>query len=279
MIKKITAFIFSILLLITSVCVVCADNDDLPILPIIKFSQGDVNRDSKVNIKDATQIQKYLALIVELDTQQQGFADVDGKKGITIKDVTHIQKWIVGLVEELLGGESTTEAASTAVKTNPSETEVSTEISEITSAVSSSTAENTQISSTAATDPEEITTEVVTDPEESTSLTLPAETEPESTFLPEPQPSESVSDTTNDCVITEPSSSQTEESEPDITEVEDTAYTEPASSEAVTDPTEAPVVTDPTESPAVTEPQSTEATQSTTRDPNKPITLPFIPAL
>ena len=96
MIKKITAFIFSILLLITSVCAVCADNDDLPILPIIKFSQGDVNRDSKVNIKDATQIQKYLALIVELDTQQQVFADVDGKKGITIKDVTHIQKRLAG---------------------------------------------------------------------------------------------------------------------------------------------------------------------------------------
>ena len=38
-----------------------ANENDLPILPGGEIKQGDVNLDSKVNIKDATAIQKHIA--------------------------------------------------------------------------------------------------------------------------------------------------------------------------------------------------------------------------
>ena len=59
---------------------------------------GDVNRDGKVNIRDATLIQKYLAKMESLDDEQMIIADITLDKKVNIKDATYIQKKIAKLV-------------------------------------------------------------------------------------------------------------------------------------------------------------------------------------
>ena len=59
-----------------------------------EYMLGDVNFDSKVNIKDATSIRKYIALIFDFNALQILSADTDGDEKINIKDATWIQKFI-----------------------------------------------------------------------------------------------------------------------------------------------------------------------------------------
>ena len=56
-----------------------------------KFKLGDVNRDGDMSIKDATLIQKSLALLETLDEEQKQLADVNGDKSVSVKDATKIQ--------------------------------------------------------------------------------------------------------------------------------------------------------------------------------------------
>lgn len=58
---------------------------------------GDANIDEEINIKDATLIQKSLALLEELSSTGETLADVDNDYKITIKDATAIQKHIAGM--------------------------------------------------------------------------------------------------------------------------------------------------------------------------------------
>jgi hypothetical protein len=53
--------------------------------------------DKSVTIKDATAIQKHLALIEVLEGQALTLADYDKDKNITIKDATEIQKFVAGI--------------------------------------------------------------------------------------------------------------------------------------------------------------------------------------
>ncbi len=58
---------------------------------------GDVDKDSYINIKDATLIQKSIAKLITLEVDAWYFADVDQDEILTIKDATAIQKHIAGL--------------------------------------------------------------------------------------------------------------------------------------------------------------------------------------
>ncbi len=62
------------------------------------YSTGDVDRDFKLSVKDATLIQKYLADTVSLDDEQFILADVNRDTSVNIKDATLIQKKIAGIV-------------------------------------------------------------------------------------------------------------------------------------------------------------------------------------
>ncbi len=62
------------------------------------FTLGDVNRDGKVNIRDATAIQKYLAKLVKAEDIDLLAADFTQDSRINIKDATGIQKKIAGLI-------------------------------------------------------------------------------------------------------------------------------------------------------------------------------------
>jgi len=61
------------------------------------YALGDANNDGKLNIRDATIIQKDLAEITELSYAGNVVADVNNDGNVTIKDATAIQKQLAGL--------------------------------------------------------------------------------------------------------------------------------------------------------------------------------------
>ncbi len=61
---------------------------------------GDVDKDTEVTIFDATEIQRYIAKITQLDASQKEMADVDKDGEITIYDATAIQKYLAGIITE-----------------------------------------------------------------------------------------------------------------------------------------------------------------------------------
>ena len=66
---------------------------------------GDANGDGKVNVKDATQIQKAAASLVNLDEEQAQAADVNGDGKVNVKDATAIQKFVAGIPVDFPIGE------------------------------------------------------------------------------------------------------------------------------------------------------------------------------
>ncbi len=58
---------------------------------------GDADLDDKVNVKDATTIQKNVASLLLLSADGKLAAEVDGDGKITVKDATAIQKWAAGM--------------------------------------------------------------------------------------------------------------------------------------------------------------------------------------
>ena len=67
-------------------------------VPEAEFEIGDANKDGKLNIRDATIIQKHLAKMVTLDENAVTLADFDLNGKVNIKDATRIQKKIAGLI-------------------------------------------------------------------------------------------------------------------------------------------------------------------------------------
>lgn len=67
-------------------------------MPEAEFELGDANKDGKLNIRDATIIQKHLAKMVTLDENAVALADFDLNGKVNIKDATMIQKKIAGLI-------------------------------------------------------------------------------------------------------------------------------------------------------------------------------------
>lgn len=59
---------------------------------------GDSNGDSKVNIKDATEIQKHLVDLVKLSEKRLLCADINSDGVNNIKDATHLQKFLSGII-------------------------------------------------------------------------------------------------------------------------------------------------------------------------------------
>lgn len=75
-----------------------ADKNTEATVPEDKFDLGDVNMDSKLNIRDATAIQKHLAKIVALSDDALTYADFTQDGKVNIKDATNIQKKIAGII-------------------------------------------------------------------------------------------------------------------------------------------------------------------------------------
>lgn len=58
---------------------------------------GDADSDGKVNVKDATAIQKAVADLLELNSDEELCANVDGNDSVNVKDATAIQKWVADM--------------------------------------------------------------------------------------------------------------------------------------------------------------------------------------
>lgn len=65
---------------------------------------GDVDLNGKVNVKDATLIQKAIADLATLDELQAALADVNADGKVNVKDATEIQKWIAELSDNAIIG-------------------------------------------------------------------------------------------------------------------------------------------------------------------------------
>ncbi len=63
-----------------------------------KSELGDVNLDGKVNVKDATAIQKQVAGIIKYEATSLAVADYDGDGKVTVRDATAIQKFVAGIL-------------------------------------------------------------------------------------------------------------------------------------------------------------------------------------
>ncbi len=68
-----------------------------PTEPESTYLIGDANGDGKINVKDATQIQKAAAALVTLDDMQTLAADSNGDGTVNVKDATAIQKFVAGI--------------------------------------------------------------------------------------------------------------------------------------------------------------------------------------
>ena len=66
-------------------------------VPGTQVTLGDVNLDGKVNINDATLVQKAVANMITLTAEQNTAADVNKDTKVNIKDATEIQKKSAGL--------------------------------------------------------------------------------------------------------------------------------------------------------------------------------------
>ena len=95
LISVVTAVIFS------SMTAAALEEDETEIIPItpIVSPKGDVTLDGKLDITDATMIQKYCASIVTFSSAQKNLADIDKNGVIDISDATYIQKILAGLIE------------------------------------------------------------------------------------------------------------------------------------------------------------------------------------
>lgn len=92
----VTALAFS------SMTAAAIEDDETEIIPSnpIVSPKGDVTLDGKLDITDATMIQKYCASIVTFSSAQKNLADIDKSGAIDIADSTYIQKKISGLIAD-----------------------------------------------------------------------------------------------------------------------------------------------------------------------------------
>lgn len=285
MLKKLLAILIAgVMILSLGTVIAFADEDDTEIITR-DFPHGDTNLDLKVNIKDATLIQKHLAKIKTISEPQLALSDVDGKEGVNIKDATHLQKWLAGLAEELIDLKEKADSTTATADSVPAEV-TSASGNEIHPSFTLPIIGSDKTEATEGLTTLPATSEVMTDPAESTApATSEAVTDPAEPTAP--ATSEAVTDPAE---ATIPATSEIA--------TDPTEATIPATSEIVTDPTEATIpttseiVTDPAESTVTeatsTATETTEATEATAKpteatkptiDPDAPITLPFVPAL
>lgn len=79
-----------------------APTEPLPTPPEVStYEKGDANKDGRVNIIDATTIQKHLAQLITLDESNLVLADANGDGRVNILDATHIQKFLAQLIPNL----------------------------------------------------------------------------------------------------------------------------------------------------------------------------------
>ena len=78
-----------------------ADKYEKTFVALDPLKLGDVDMDSNITVLDATAIQKHLASIVTLTSDQLSVSDADKDGELTVIDATKIQQFVAELIEEL----------------------------------------------------------------------------------------------------------------------------------------------------------------------------------
>ena len=98
-----------------------------PAVPAEYVILGDADRNDKVNVKDATTVQKFVAALETLDEKAQFAANADGSDAVNVKDATAIQKWVADIETGYSIGEKVlykgSEDTSTAPEPTPAPTQ------------------------------------------------------------------------------------------------------------------------------------------------------------
>ena len=126
-----------------------------------QLKYGDANCDGKVNIKDATHIQRCVANLAKLEDGVFIYADVDANNSLNIKDATIIQKFIAGIIGSFPAQEKDTQPVPSAAEGTEA----------------FGTTASSQATEPASTEEKTSATEDATEP----ASTTPAETSPEAT--------------------------------------------------------------------------------------------------
>lgn len=179
---------------------------------------GDADLNEKINVKDATEIQKSAAKLLTLDETATVLADVDLNEKVNVKDATAIQKWVAKIAVD---------APINCLVYIPAEETTGTEPT--TGAVEPTTAATVPTSTPDESKPPVVTVPIVTVP--TTGADPTDATEPTSKATEPSEATEPTSKATEPSEATEPTSKATEPSE----------ATEPST---VTEPTQATTVTD-----------------------------------
>ncbi len=136
-----------------------------PTVPAEYVMLGDTDFTGKVNIKDATLIQKHLAKIETLDEKAIFAGDVDGSTVLNIRDVTYIQKWLAKMDIDFKVGEEVLYKGTEVAPTTVPNVKPTIFIPDITTTAAATTAEPTEVPTTAK-PTEAPTTAPVTEPTE-----------------------------------------------------------------------------------------------------------------
>lgn len=77
---------------------------ELEELTVTGIISGDIDKDNSVNIKDATEIQSYVAKLASFADNQKLRADVDEDSSVSIKDATAVQMFVAKLNTDSTAG-------------------------------------------------------------------------------------------------------------------------------------------------------------------------------
>lgn len=87
--KKISALIISIVILLSSI----------PVVFGATYSYGDIDGNGKIDIIDATSVQRFIAKIISMDIDSVESADVDGDGKVSVMDCTSIQQYVAKVIK------------------------------------------------------------------------------------------------------------------------------------------------------------------------------------
>ena len=77
---------------------------ELEELTVTGIISGDIDKDNSVNIKDATEIQSYVAKLASFADNQKLRANVDEDSSVSIKDATAVQMFVAKLNTDSTAG-------------------------------------------------------------------------------------------------------------------------------------------------------------------------------
>ena len=92
-----------------------------PIDPAVYVMLGDADLSEKVNVKDATAVQKHTASLITLEDKALFAANVDGNDIVNVKDATAIQKFCASISTGFAIGENVLYSGSETPDTKPTE--------------------------------------------------------------------------------------------------------------------------------------------------------------